>query len=471
MDYFPIYLDLKDRHTLLVGGGAAAAVKAELLLEAGAHVTVVASALGERLSQLAATQELDWRPERFSPDMLEGCVMVITATSSEKLAAAVADAARERCIPFNTVDQTGLSSFIMPSIVDRSPVLVAISSGGRAPVLARMVREHLESMLPTALGKVAQTAGTLRDEVRRRLHTVTLRRRFWESLFQGAVGGGLTTQADPEVALREHLDRFANRGDSAGGEVYLVGAGPGDADLLTCRALQLMQQADVVLYDRLVAPETLSRIRRDADRVFVGKEQGRHALPQEEINQRLVDLAREGKRVLRLKGGDPFLFGRGGEEIDTLKRAGVPFQVVPGITAALGCAAYAGIPLTHRDHAQACLFVTGHLQDGSLSLPWTAMVQPGQTVVIYMGLGALPELCHGLMNHGMAEDWPAALVERGTSADQRVVTGSIGTLPELARRHGLKPPTLIILGEVVTLRQKLAWSNQEGERVAQRIVC
>jgi uroporphyrin-III C-methyltransferase/precorrin-2 dehydrogenase/sirohydrochlorin ferrochelatase len=400
--------------------------------------------------------------------MLDNCALVISATSSDRISGVVAEAAQSRGIPFNAVDRTALSTFIMPSIVDRSPLVAAISSGGRSPVLARMVREKLESLLPSGLGAVAAIAGSLRDEVRRRLPTVGLRRRFWESLFQGPGAQRLLARPNPERAIRLHLDEFAGQSMNVGGEVYLVGAGPGDADLLTCKALQLMQQADVVLYDRLVAPETLSRVRRDAERIFVGKASGRHALPQDHINRLLVDLARDGKRVLRLKGGDPFLFGRGGEEIDDLKRAGVPFQVVPGITAALGCAAYAGIPLTHRDHAQACLFVTGHLQDGSLDLPWTAMTQPKQTVVIYMGLGALPELCQGLQEHGLADDWPAALIERGTSPDQRVVTGTIASLPGLAVSERLRPPTLIILGDVVALRDRLEWFQPRFQDTADR---
>jgi len=472
MDYFPIFLDLKGRRCLLVGAGAAAAAKAELLLDAGARVTVVASALGDAVSKRIADGEMEWLPEPFHAEMLNDCALVISATPSDRISQAVAAAAGARGIPFNAVDRTSLSSFIMPSIVDRSPLMVAISSGGRSPVLARMVRENLEGLLPSGLGQIAEIAGSLRDEVRRRLASMTLRRRFWESLFQGPIAQLLMSEPDPKTAMRDHLSHFARRGDSAGGEVYLVGAGPGDADLLTCKALQLMQQSDVVLYDRLVAPQTLSRVRRDAERVFVGKERGRHALPQEEINSLLVTMAQEGKRVLRLKGGDPFLFGRGGEEIDTLKRAGVPFQVVPGITAALGCAAYAGIPLTHRDFAQACLFVTGHLKDGSLDLPWETMVQPHQTLVIYMGLGALPELCQGLVEHGLAQDWPAALIERGTSPDQRVVTGTLATLPTLAASHELRPPTLIILGEVVALRDKLAWFQSEpGDAAGRQAVC
>ena len=435
-------------------------------------MTVVASALGDVLSKRIADGELEWLPEPFRPEMLDGCALVISATSSDRISELVADAARARSVPCNAVDRTSLSSFIMPSIVDRSPLMVAISSGGCSPVLARMVREKLEGLLPSGLGTVARIAGSLRDEVRHRLASTSLRRRFWESLFQGPAPEQLLSSPDPRSAIRDHLNRFSTTGAAASGEVYLVGAGPGDADLLTCKALQLMQQADVVLYDRLVAPESLNRVRRDAERMFVGKESGRHALPQEEINHLLIDLAREGKRVLRLKGGDPFLFGRGGEEIEDLKRAGVPFQVVPGITAALGCAAYAGIPLTHRDHAQACLFVTGHLKDGSLDLPWTAMTQPHQTVVIYMGLGALPELSQGLIGHGLSEHWPAALIERGTSPDQRVVTGSIGTLPALAASQKLRPPTLIILGDVVALRDRLAWFEHAlDETVDRQAVC
>jgi uroporphyrin-III C-methyltransferase/precorrin-2 dehydrogenase/sirohydrochlorin ferrochelatase len=345
----------------------------------------------------------------------------------------------------------------MGSIIDRSPVVIAISSEGNAPVLARYIRAKIETMLPATYGRIADIAGEFRDAVKAKFSTTQARRIFWEGVLQGAfvervLSGQEQTARKMLGDLIENADANANRG-----EVFLVGGGPGDPDLLTFRALRLMQQCDVCVYDKLVSPEVMELVRRDAELIFVGKSRDQHTMPQEEINELLAKLALQGKRVLRLKGGDPFIFGRGGEEIETLMQHGVPFQVVPGITAANGVSSYAGIPLTHRDYAQACLFITGHLRDGTVDLDWQAMSRPKQTVVIYMGLVGLNQICEKLIQYGVSPDMPAAVVQQGTTQRQKVVTATLKDLAEKVEAAKLKPPSLIIVGEVVKLRETLNW--------------
>jgi uroporphyrin-III C-methyltransferase/precorrin-2 dehydrogenase/sirohydrochlorin ferrochelatase len=335
---------------------------------------------------------------------------------------------------------------------------VAVSSGGASPILARLLRARLEAFIPAAYGRLAALVGRFRTKVKQRFSRPEARRRFWEKVLQGPIAEMMMAGRDQAAhqALAAALDHPLPE-SLAQGEVYLVGAGPGDPDLLTFRALRLMQQADVVVYDRLVTPVILELVRREAERIYAGKSRERHALPQENINDLLVRLAKEGKRVLRLKGGDPFIFGRGGEEIETLEASMIPFQIVPGITAANGCAAYAGIPLTHRDYAQSCLFVTGQLKDGSVDLNWPMLVQPRQTIVVYMGLLGVEVLCRELIAHGMNAAMPAALIEQGTTPHQRVLTGTLTTLPDMVKNAQARAPTLIIIGEVVRLHNKLAW--------------
>jgi uroporphyrin-III C-methyltransferase/precorrin-2 dehydrogenase/sirohydrochlorin ferrochelatase len=452
--YFPIFLRLQGQRVLIVGGGEVAVRKIRLLLTSGALVQVVARELHEELRELASAGRLIHIGQQFIATQLADCRLAVAATDDPLLNSQVAAAANAQNIPVNVVDHPELSSFISPSIIQRPPLQIAISTSGAAPVLARRLREKLETMLPDRYGRLADFMGRMRARVRA-LQPQAARRNLWEKFLDGA--GAERVFAGDELGAERELQHILE-GQPIRGEVYLVGAGPGDPDLLTFRALRLMQQADVVLYDRLVSPAIMDLVRRDAERIFVGKQRNRHTVPQEEINQELARLALAGKRVLRLKGGDPFIFGRGGEEIETLAAQGIPFQVVPGVTAASGCAAYAGIPLTHRDYAQACVFVTGHARaDGQLTLHWDTLARPGQTVVIYMGLATLPHLCEQLMAHGLPCDWPAALVEEGTSPAQRVIIGTLADLPAKVKAAAVSGASLVIVGEVVKLRERLRW--------------
>ncbi|WP_374323074.1 siroheme synthase CysG [Aquipseudomonas alcaligenes] len=457
MDFLPLFHKLQGRVVLVVGGGEVALRKARLLSDAGGQLRVVAPEVRGELTALAGEGRVHLRG--YDSADLQGVALVIAATDDEPLNARISAEAQALGIPVNVVDAPALCSVIFPAIVDRSPLIVAVTSGGDAPVLARLIRAKIETWIPSTYGQLASLAKKFRERVKQLFPDVQQRRVFWEDVFQGQIAESVFAGklGEGERLLEAKIAGAAPR---ALGEVYLVGAGPGDSDLLTFRALRLMQQADVVLYDRLVAPAIIELCRRDAERIYVGKRRAEHAVPQEEINQLLVDLAKQGKRVLRLKGGDPFIFGRGGEEIEQLAAEGIPFQVVPGITAASGCAAYAGIPLTHRDHAQSVRFVTGHLKDGSTDLPWTDLVAPGQTLVFYMGLVGLPQICQALIDHGRAADTPAALVQQGTTQNQRVFTGTLANLPQLVAEHEVHAPTLVIVGEVVTLREKLAWFDK-----------
>ncbi len=459
MQFFPLFLRLSGHPCLIVGGGEIAARKLRLLRKAEAQLTVVAPELCAELAGLAELGAITHLAERFAPEHMQGQALVIAATNDVEVNRRVASLGRSRNILVNVVDDLQASSALMPAIVDRSPVVIALSTSGTAPVLARRLRQRIETLLPSSFGRLAQLAGEMRRDVKRQLPDGRSRLRFWEQVFDGAVASR-SLAGDASGArdlLNELLDTHAHKPEGRG-EVYLVGAGPGDPDLLTLRALRCMQQADVVLYDRLVSAEILELVRRDAERIDVGKRRNRHTLPQDDINELLVKLAGEGKRVLRLKGGDPFLFGRGGEEIERLAATGVHFEVVPGITAATGCSAYAGIPLTHRDYAQACVFVTGHPSaDGSLALDWQALAQPNQTVVVYMGLTALPTICAELLAHGCPADRAVALVENGTGVAQRVLVGTVSGLPAQVAAAEIQGPSLLIVGEVVRLREQLAW--------------
>jgi len=456
MEFLPLFHNLRGRRVLVVGGGEIALRKSRLLADAGAVLRVVAPEIEPQLCELVNSSGGEQVLRGYVEADLDGCVLIIAATDDEPLNAQVSADANRRCVPVNVVDAPALCSVIFPAIVDRSPLVIAVSSGGDAPVLARLIRAKLETWIPSTYGQLAGLAARFRTQVKGLFPDVQQRRGFWEDVFQGPIADRQLAGQGAE-AERMLLAKIKGEPVKTTGEVYLVGAGPGDPDLLTFRALRLMQQADVVLYDRLVAPAILELCRRDAERVYVGKRRADPAVPQDQINQQLVDLARQGKRVVRLKGGDPFIFGRGGEEIEELAAHGIAFQVVPGITAASGCSAYAGIPLTHRDYAQSVRFVTGHLKDGTSNLPWSDLVAPAQTLVFYMGLVGLPVICEQLIKHGRSADTPAALIQQGTTANQRVFTGTLKDLPSLVAEHEVHAPTLVIVGEVVLLREKLAW--------------
>jgi len=458
VDYLPIFIDLKDRLVLVVGGGDVAGRKVGLLLRAGARVRVVSPALSGALQNMSADARVEHIAASYDESHATDAVLIIAATDDMAVNRQVYEAAKQRGVPVNVADAPELCTFILPSIIDRSPVVVAVSTGGASPTLGRLLRARLETMIPHSYGRLADLARRFREPVKKRFKTMSQRRHFWESIIEGPVAEMVYSNRDEqaELALQKAIEQ-ADGDKLSRGEVYLVGAGPGDPDLLTFRALRLMQMADVVLYDRLVSPQILDLVRREAEQIYVGKKRSYHAVRQEEINQLLVELAKQGKRVLRLKGGDPFIFGRGGEEISGLADEGIPFQIVPGVTAAAGCASYAGIPLTHRDYAQSVMFVTGQLKDGSVDLQWQALAQPRQTVVVYMGLAGLDIICKKLIEHGVSAEMPAALVQQGTTVSQRVYTGTLSNLSQLISEHEVHAPTLLIIGEVVQLHERFAW--------------
>ena len=469
MKHLPLFLAMEQRTCLVVGGGDDAERKLGILLKAGTTVKLIAQTPNHGIREWLRTDSADnanynivHENRNFLPIDLDGVALVLAATNCRETNLDIARQATARDIPVNVANQSKHSTFLLPSIVDRDPILIAVGSGGQSPILARIITARIDAFIPQSYQTLARLAADYKEKICTSMPTLKTRKRFWETVFNGHVGelvlGGKESEAREliENSIKNSTENF-NDHTTRNGEVYLVGAGPGDPDLLTFRALRLINSADVVLYDRLVSEPILRLCRKDAEKIYVGKQRSDHAMPQESINDTLVNLARSGKRVLRLKGGDPFIFGRGGEEIETLAEHHIPFQVVPGITAATGCSAYAGIPLTHRDHAQSCVFVTGHLKNGTLDLAWQTLVQPGQTLVCYMGLTGLPVICQKLIEHGMDEKMPAALIERGTTSSQRVHVGTVTTLPSVVKAASVRAPTLIIVGTVVNLHNKLAW--------------
>jgi uroporphyrin-III C-methyltransferase/precorrin-2 dehydrogenase/sirohydrochlorin ferrochelatase len=439
MDYFPVFLDLKNRRCLLVGGGEVATRKARMLAKSGALLRVVAPEISEEIREIVAQQQGEIHQREYQQADMNDCVLAVAATDNHQLNKIISEDAQKRLIPVNVVDTPALCTYITPAIIDRSPLMIAISSGGETPVLARLVRAKLESLIPASYGNGDS------------------RRKFWEKILQGPAAELMMNGQEDAANQFITQELNADQNQLTLGEVYLVGGGPGDPELLTLKALRLMQQADVVLYDRLVSDEVMELVRRDAERIYVGKRRSEHAMEQENINQLLVNLAKEGKRVLRLKGGDPFIFGRGGEEIELLAQNNIPFQVVPGITAANGCAAYAGIPLTHRDYAQSVRFVTGHLKSNDPNVSWPELTQANQTLVFYMGLVGLKDICEALIANGRAASTPVALIEKGTRSDQRVFVGDLNSIYEQVVQEDVHAPTLFIVGEVVKLRHSLNW--------------
>ncbi|SDB90021.1 siroheme synthase CysG [Acinetobacter boissieri] len=456
MDIFPISLKLKQQICLIVGGGGIAYRKAFLLNKAGAILHIVAPDVSADLEALVLAGKGQIFKRYFTETDLDfPYKLVIAATDNAKVNQSVFEYCEARNLLVNSVDDIPHCRFMVPAIVDRSPLVISIASNGTSPVLSRQLRTQLETMIPHGMGKLAEFSGDWRARVKAKIPSPEERRIFWENLYAGSLKEHVfNDQLEKAQAI---MHDALNTWQTPKGEVYLVGAGPGDPELLTLKALRLMQQSDVVIYDRLVSAPILELCRRDADKIYVGKSRSNHSVPQDGINQLLVQYAKEGKRVCRLKGGDPFIFGRGGEEIQELFAENISFQVVPGITAASGCAAYAGIPLTHRDYAQSVRFLTGHLKEGSPELPWKELVYENQTLVIYMGLVGLDTICKQLIAHGQCENMPVALVSKGTTADQKVVIGTLSNIVSKIHQHDIQAPTLTIIGDVVQLREQLQW--------------
>lgn len=465
MDFFPIFLNLKNRSCLVVGGGSIAKRKIELLLRSHANVTVIAPKIQDEIKALIPAPICIYR--EFSSTDLDNIVLVIAATSDTEVNAQVSNLATAENIPVNVVDNPDLCTFIMPSVVDRNPIIVAVSSSGRAPLLARRIKTKLETVLPASLGRLGNLVGKYRQAVKESFNSVKLRRNFWEQVLEGEVAEKVYSGRDSEAEeqLREMLQNSKGNGKLTSskkntGDVALIGGGPGDPDLLTFKAVRLLQRADVVVYDRLISEEIVNLARKDATRIYAGKEKSKHSIPQPEINKLLVDLARQGKRVVRLKGGDPFLFGRGGEEIGELNKYGIPFQVVPGISSASGCSSYCGIPLTHRDYAQSVVFVTGHLKNNTVNLDWEMLAHENQTSVIFMGLGGINHIVEKIIEHGLSKNTPVAVIHKGTTPEQKLVIGDLSSIADKVRREALSSPSLIIIGEVVRLHDQLKWYEE-----------
>ncbi|MDO4223731.1 MAG: siroheme synthase CysG [Acinetobacter sp.] len=463
MDFFPISLKLQQQACLLIGGGKIAYRKAQLLAKAGGRVDVVAPEIEPALLTLIQHTQGHYFAQNFEQfyqqnhQALNNYRLVITATNHAAVNRQVFELCEQHNILVNSVDDVPNCRFMIPAMIDRSPLVISIASNGTSPVLSRQLRTQLESTIPHELGRLAEFSGKWRNVVKQKIASPDERRIFWENLYASPLKERIFQGQEQlaEQLLQQALDEW----QTPKGEVYLVGAGPGDPELLTLKALRLMQQADVVIYDRLVSPAILDLCRRDAEKIYVGKARANHSVPQENINQLLVDYALQGKRVCRLKGGDPFIFGRGGEEIQQLCEHHIAFQVVPGITAASGCAAYAGIPLTHRDYAQSVRFLTGHLKDGSPELPWQELVYENQTLVLYMGLIGLASICQKLIAHGQRADMPVALISKGTTPEQKIIVGTLATIAEQVQHHDIQAPTLTIIGEVVRLREQLNWQS------------
>ena len=460
MKYLPLFFDINEQHCLVVGGGSVALRKATMLSKAGAIITVIAPHISDELKDLVSRGKGKLLLQTYATNSLENMTLVIAATDDISINTQVASDAKARLLPVNVVDNPALCSFILPSIIDRSPIMIAVSSGGGSPVLTRLLRSRIETMIPAAYGQLAEFAAGLRQRVKDTISTESGRRRFWERIIEGPVAEKVLSG---NIAQAQSMfdEILLERGQKFQGEVALIGAGPGDPDLLTFKALRLLQSADIVLYDRLVSDAIVGLARKDAEFINVGKARSKHTVPQEKISQLLVDYAKKGLRVVRLKGGDPFIFGRGGEEIELLADNNIPFQIVPGITAAAGCAAYSGIPLTHRDYAQSVRFVTGHLKNNTCELPWAELVAPAQTVVFYMGLMGLETICQQLIAHGRAANTPIALVQKGTTPEHKVLVSDLEHMPNEVTKHAIKAPTLIIVGEVVSLHSKLQWFSAE----------
>jgi uroporphyrin-III C-methyltransferase/precorrin-2 dehydrogenase/sirohydrochlorin ferrochelatase len=456
MENFPIFIDINKKPVTIFGGGDIALRKAILLIKANPLLTIVAKEFSEDFMEFIKENKLSFLHKSYEPSDIKSQILIVAATDNKSINKSISKTAEEKRIPVNVVDQPELCTFTMGSIVERDALVIAISSGGKAPVLARMIREKMEGLIPSSYAKLVCFAGTMRNKVKKKINQMEKRRGFWEDFFSDnqilnkANNNKKFMAKDIDTLIKKRLGKFD-------GEVYLVGAGPGDRDLLTLRALQLMQKCDICIFDNLVSQDVLGLVRRDADMIYAGKKRDQHTLEQATINDLLMKYAKKGKRVLRLKGGDPFIFGRGGEEIEGLMKENIPFQVVPGISAANGISSYSGIPLTHRDHAQSCLFLTGHFKNGVIDFDWPKLIVHNQTLVIYMGLLSLDEMKSNLIKHGMNQNMPVAVVQSGTTNNQKVVIGELKNIKSRVSKANIKSPALIIIGTVVNLRKDLSW--------------
>ncbi|MEE2693260.1 MAG: siroheme synthase CysG [Pseudomonadota bacterium] len=460
MSYLPLFIETTGKKCLIVGGGKVASRKLIPILKAKMKVTLISPEVIEEIElNFQKNKNLKIIKRKFEPEDIEGQFLIIAATNEKTTNQKIAKLSKDNNILVNMAEDSLSGNTLIPSVVDRDPIKIAVSSGAASPILTRLVKTKLETVIPYSFSKLADIMMEYRDVVKKNFLKISDRRKFWEVFLDGPVS---------EMVLSGHIDKAKKALDESlkenkflekTGEVYLVGAGPGDPELLSFKALRLMQKADIVIYDRLVSRPIMNLIRQDAEKIYVGKQRADHAMPQENINQLLARLALEGKKVLRLKGGDPFIFGRGGEEIESLIKDDIPFQIVPGITAASGCASYAGIPLTHRDYSQACIFVTGHLRDGTVNLNWEMLAHEKQTLIFYMGMHGSKIICEELIKHGLSNETPAALIVKGTTEDQEVIIGNLKNMPEIIMDRKIVPPTLLIIGDVVKLHNKLKWFN------------
>lgn len=460
MSYLPLFIETTGKKCLIVGGGKVASRKLIPILKAKMKVTLISPEVIEEIElNFHKNKNLKIIKRKFKPEDIEDQFLIIAATNEKTTNQKIAKLSKDNNILVNMAEDSLSGNTLIPSVVDRDPIKIAVSSGAASPILTRLVKTRLETVIPYSFSKLADIMMEYRDAVKKNFLKISDRRKFWEVFLDGPVS---------EMVLSGHIDKAKKALDESlkenkflekTGEVYLVGAGPGDPELLSFKALRLMQKADIVIYDRLVSRPIMNLIRQDAEKIYVGKQRADHAMPQENINQLLARLALEGKKVLRLKGGDPFIFGRGGEEIESLIKDDIPFQIVPGITAASGCASYAGIPLTHRDYSQACIFVTGHLRDGTVNLNWEMLAHEKQTLIFYMGMHGSKIICEELIKHGLSDETPAALIVKGTTEDQEVIIGNLKNMPEIIMERKIVPPTLLIIGDVVKLHNKLKWFN------------
>ncbi len=460
MSYLPLFIETTGKKCLIVGGGKVASRKLIPILKTKMKVTLISPEVIEEIElNFQKNKNLKIIKRKFEPEDIEGQFLIIAATNEKTTNQRIAKLSKDNNILVNMAEDSLSGNTLIPSVVDRDPIKIAVSSGAASPILTRLVKTKLETVIPYSFSKLADIMMEYRDVVKKNFLKISDRRKFWEVFLDGPVS---------EMVLSGHIDKAKKALDESlkenkflekTGEVYLVGAGPGDPELLSFKALRLMQKADIVIYDRLVSRPIMNLIRQDAEKIYVGKQRADHAMPQENINQLLARLALEGKKVLRLKGGDPFIFGRGGEEIESLIKDDIPFQIVPGITAASGCASYAGIPLTHRDYSQACIFVTGHLRDGTVNLNWEMLAHEKQTLIFYMGMHGSKIICEELIKHGLSDETPAALIVKGTTEDQEVIIGNLKNMPEIIMERKIVPPTLLIIGDVVKLHNKLKWFN------------